>query len=415
LSALQPAREPDAPAPRNPFVSARFRLWWLGSIVAGTGLGIQTVTVPLFIRDRVDTELRAAAIAGALIAQTLPGALLALVGGAVADRVERYRILVRTFSVAAVVASAYVLLAALDVRVVWPVFPLAALVGAAGAFTNPARQSMLPQLVTRPQLQNGVIFGTMGFMATLQFLGPSVAGLVVDARGLTTAFGLEVILLAAGALVFSRVRTPTPEPTGATVLADLMEGVRYAQQHHSILGLLFLGTVIGVVFVGPFSVTVPIMVPDVFGASDKWVGLLWGCFGGGVFAGSLLLTLHRLPRRGLAVCLTISVGGVFQLLYGRTEVLGFAAAIQVLSGLNASVFINYVITLLQENTEPSMMGRVMSMYTLSFFGSMPIGYAQSGAVTSAFGPQASLLASGTAAVVIGLSCLVLMRRVRQLQ
>jgi hypothetical protein len=57
----------------------------------------------------------------------------------------------------------------------------------------------------------------------------------------------------------------------------------------------------------------------------------------------------------------------------------------------------------------------MSMYTLSFFGSMPIGYAQSGAVTSAFGPQASLLASGTAAVAIGLICLVFLRRVRQLQ
>ena len=387
----------------------------MASLVAGTGVGIQTVTVALFIRDRVDSDQRALAIAAALVAQTLPGALVALIGGTIADRVERSRILVRTYAISAAVAAFYVLLSGLDVRVIWPVFLLASLVGAAAAFSNPARQSMLPQLVTPSQLGNGVIFGTMGFMATLQFLGPSIAGLVVDARGLTTAFCLEVVLLCVGAALFSRVRTPVPEPTGGTVVADLLEGLRYARREPAILGLLLLGSVIGVVFIGPFSVTVPIMVPDVFGASDKWVGLLWGCFGAGVLTGSLLLTLQPLPRRGLAVCLTIVVGGVLQLLYGRTEQLGLAAGLQLLSGLNASVFMNYVVTLLQENTEPRMMGRVMSMYTLSFFASMPIGYAQSGLVTGAFGPQASLVASGAAAVAIGLACAILMRRVRELR
>lgn len=415
MTTPQTQPEPGEPPSRNPFASPGFGRWWLASLVAGTGVGIQTVTVPLFIRDRVDLDLRAVAIAGALVAQTLPGAFVALVGGTVADRVERRRILVRTYAIAAGVAAVYVLLSGLDVREVWPVFPLAALVGSAAAFTNPARQSMLPQLVTRPQLQNGVILGTMGFIAALQFLGPTVAGFLVDARGLTTAFALEVVLLATGAAVFSRVRTERPPPSGGSVLGDLVEGLRYARREHAILGLLFLGSVIGVVFIGPFSVTVPIMVPDVFGASDKWVGILWGCFGAGVFSGSLLLTLRPLPHRGLAVCLTITVGGVLQLLYGRTEVLLVAGGIQFLSGLNASVFMNYVVTLLQENTDPRMMGRVMSMYTLSFFASMPIGYAQAGAVTDAFGPQTTLVASGLAAIAIGLTCVALLRRVRELE
>jgi hypothetical protein len=161
-------------------------------------------------------------------------------------------------------------------------------------------------------------------------------------------------------------------------------------------------------------VTVPLIVPDVLHASDKWVGLLWGCFGGGVFAGSVFLTLRPLPGRGLAVCLTIFVGGITEVLYGMSDVLLLSAGLQVVSGLNASVFMNYVVALLQEQAEPRMMGRVMSMYSLVFFASMPIGYAQAGIVTRLFGPQTTLVASGCLAAAVGLGCVLLMRRVRSL-
>jgi MFS family permease len=407
-----PAADPSA---RNPFASPGFGRWWLASLVAGTGVGIQSVTVPLFIRDRVELDARALAIAGALIAQTLPGAFLALFGGAIADRVERRRILVRTYGVAAAVSALYVALAGLDVRSIWPVFPLAALVGSAGAFTNPARQSLLPQLVTRAQLQNGVILGTMGFMATLQFLGPTFAGLSVEAAGLAPTFLAEVALLALAAAIFAGVRAPAPAPSGRDVLGDLADGLRYVARSPSLRGLLFLATVPGLLFIGPFAVTLPLLVPDVFHAGDKWVGILWGCFGAGVFAGSLGLTLRPLPRRGLAVCVTNLVGGLSLVAYSRSETLGLSAAILVAWGLGASVFINYVVALLQEHTEPAMIGRVMSMYTLVFFVSMPIGYGQAGVLTRLFGPQPTLLAGGLAAAAVGALGLAGMKAVRSLR
>lgn len=403
---------PASDETRNPFASRRFTLWWLASIIAGIGIGIQTVTVPLFIRDRVATDTRALAIAGALIAQTLPGALLALLGGAMADRIERRRILVRGYAVAALVSTAYVLLGRFDVRAIWPVFPLAAMVGSAGAFTNPARQSLLPMLVTRAQLQNAVIFGTMGFMSAFQFLGPSIAGLITEAYGLTVAFTLEVLLLALGAAVFARVRTDQPAPTGRNVIGDLMDGLRYVIRSQAIVGLLFLAIVPGIFFIGPFGVTTPLLVPDVFHASDKWVGILWGCFGGGVVFGSLLLTLRPLPRRGLAVCIGNLVAGLVLILYGSSESLPLSVALLVVWGMCASVFINYVVALLQERSEKSMMGRVMSMYSLAFLASTPVGYAQAGVITTLYGPQTTLIANGVAAVAIGAACLLLLRSVR---
>jgi MFS family permease len=399
----------------NPFASTTFTRWWSASLLAGTGVGIQAVSVPLFIRDRVELDERAPAIAAVLVAQTLPGALLALFGGVVADRVERRRILVRSYGVAALVSTLYVLLAALDVRAIWPVFPLAALVGSAGAFSNPARQSLLPSLVTRAQLPNGVILGTMGFMATLQFLGPTVAGVVVDAQGLAVAFALEVALLAAAATAFSRIRAPQPPPSGRHVLGDLTDGLRYVAGQAHLRGLLSLAAVPGVFFIGPFAVTLPLLVPDVFGASDKWVGFLWGCFGAGVVAGSLLLTFRPLPRRGLAICLSNLTGGVVMLVYSRSDALYPSAALLVVWGLNASVFINYVVSLLQEHAEPRMLGRVMSMYSLVFFLAAPLGYGLAGATTAAFGPPATLLLNGAAAAAVGLLCLVGLRSVRALR
>jgi predicted MFS family arabinose efflux permease len=383
-------------------------------MIAGTGVGIQTVTVPLFIRDRVALDERALAIAAALVATALPGACLALFGGAAADRMEQRHILLRAYAVAAAVSTLYVALCVAGFAEIWPVFPLAAVVGSAGAFTNPARQSMLPQLVSRAALQNGVIFGTMGFMATLQFVGPSLGGLLTDAFGLAAAFSAEVALLLAGAAAFAGVRTTPPPPRERNVLGDLADGLRYATRHPGIRGVLALVSVPGVLFIGPFAVTVPIVVPDWFGASDRWVGLFWGCFGAGVFTGSLALMWRPIPRRGLAVCVSTLAGGILLLLYGSSRSLELSAALLFVWGLGASVFINYAVVLLQHHTDPSMIGRVMSMYTLVFLAASPVGYLQAGTVTDLFGPRAALLASGAAAAAVGLAAILFLRPVREL-
>ena len=416
--------EADAPAPvatetaggsRNPFTVAGFRLWWLASIVAGTGVGIQAVTVPLYIRDRVAEDHRAVAIAAALICQTLPGAALALVGGVVADRVERRRILVRTYLVAAAASLAYVGLAGMEADVIWPVFLLAAVVGSAGAFTNPARQAMVPQIVSQSQLQNAAIFGTMAFMATLQFGGPSIGGVLADGYGLTWAFATEVAALGAAALLFSRIATDPPIPTGKSVFRDLIEGLRYVRRNSSLLGILALVTIPGMLLMGPFMVTMVLIVQDVYEASDKFVGFLVGSMGGGILIGSFLLSVLKLRRRGFLLCFSLLSGGTFWILYGFAPNIWLAMGLVFIAGmLGPAIFINFAVALLQENSERAMMGRVMNIYGLGFSAAAPIGYAQAAWQVSLWGPQTTIAVSAGIAVMLGIVALLFLRPVTRL-
>jgi MFS family permease len=274
---------------------------------------------------------------------------------------------------------------------------------------------MLPQIVTRPQLQNGVIFGMMSFMAMLQFLGPTTGGIMADLTGLTPAFALEVVLLAAAALVFSTIATDRPVPSGASVFADLVAGMRYVRGNTAIFSLLCLGAVPGVFFIAPFMVTIPLVVPDLLERSDKWVGILSGCFGSGVVIGSIFLALRPFPRRGLAIILATVSGGLVLVVYGLSNNLALSALVLFVWGLGAAIFINYASGLIQEHTEQHVMGRVMSMYFLSFQLAQPVGFVLTGAVVSLVGLREALVGNGIAALVIGLLCLVFLRPVRALR
>ncbi len=401
---------------RNPFTVSGYRIWWIASVFAGSGVGIQAVTVPLFIRDRVSEGDRELFIAAALICQTLPGAAFALFGGVIADRHERRRILVRTYTVAAAVSLVYVALSGADVSAVWPVFILAAVVGSAGAFTNPARQSMMPQILRQEQIQNGAIFGTMAFMATLQFGGPTIGGFMADWFGLTIAFGAEVAMLAVAALLFGLIATDKPVPSGKSVRHDLVEGVKYIRKTPSLLGILVLGTVPGVFLIGPFAVTVVAMATDVFDKSDKWVGILWGCFGGGIVIGSILMSFIRFKRRGLLLSASVLMGGTLLAFYGASSNLPFSMISLVAMGIvGPAIFINFAVALLQENSDRAMMGRVMSMYGLSFTASTPVGYLQAGIQANLWGPQATIVSSSIIAAVIGLLAVLFLKPVNRLR
>jgi MFS family permease len=406
---------PDRPETRNPFATANYRWWWAATICGALAVGLQFVTVPLFVVDRVGADKKELAIAAALFSQLITSACLMLVGGVVADRVERRSILLRCYSIAAVVSTGYLFLTGFDVRQIWPVFILAAAVGSADAFSMPARMSMAPSILPRAQLQNGIILGTVAFMTAGQFLGPSVAGFIADGPGLKYAFATEVFFLALAALIATRLKSDRPTPTGRSVFGDLGDGIRFARGSPVILGLLFMMTLPPTFLMGPTRETTVFMVRDVWHESDKFIGVANGAFGAGVLFGSLALTTIRLRRRGLLLTgVSTVVGGFFFVLYGASEIMWIALGFQLVFGIFAALFMNNATPLLQEHAMGPMLGRVMSMSNLMFALGQPLGVVQSAIVTRAWGPQASIISSGVVFMIIGALAVIFLRPVRNL-
>ncbi len=414
-----PTAPGDAPIPpaddgRNPFRTVKYRWYWAAVVLGAMGVGIQMVTVPLFIRDRVSGDHRELIIAMALIAQTVPAALLTLVGGVAADRFERHRIMTRVWALAAVVSVMYVVITGFDWQQVWPVFILGAVIGSLDAFGAPARFSMPPQILPRSQVQNGIILNTVAFMAAFMFLGPAVGGILADFANLTVAFGAEVVFLLMGAALATRVRVPKPVSTGKSVFGDLADGIRYVAGRRVLLALLGMQLLPGLFLIAPFRVTLVAMVDDVLNSGDRYVGFMSAGFGIGVLAGSFALTLVRVRRRGLLLCAAPIAGGINLLAYGLSENLGLSLALMLPWGLGAAIFINMVTPLLQEHTEPQMLGRVMSMSSLAFGIATPLGFAQAGVLANAWGPQVALIVSGATISVLGVLCVLFLRPVRRM-
>lgn len=411
-AALAPA---EVELSRNPFRTPAYRRYFAAVVCGAMGVGIQVVTVPLFIRDRVSADNRELLIGLALICQLLPQALLILVGGVAADRFRRHRIITRVWSVAALVSLVYVALAVSDASAVWPVFILGAVIGSLDAFGQPARFSMPPQILPRQQVQNGIILNTVAFMAAFQFLGPSAGGLLSDFFNLATAFAAEVAFLVAGALLISRVQVPSPVPTGKSILGDLADGLGYVRRSPAIMALLAMQLLPGLLLIGPFRVTIVGMVQDVFHESDKFVGLLSGAFGSGALGGSIALTMLLIRRRGLVLCMAPIPGGLILIGYGLSTDIWVAVGLMVAWGLSAAVFINMVTPLLTETADPARLGRVMSVSSLCFAISIPLGLAHASVVSTIWSPEAALVASGVVCAALGVLCVIFLAPVRRLR
>jgi MFS family permease len=401
-------------ADRNPFAGAQYCWWWGMTFCASVAVGLQLVSVPAYVLDRTDTRFY---VALALLCQTVPTALLTLLGGATADRTARRRILLTTLAVAATTSVAYLALSLGDVRAIWPVFLIAAVVGATTAFQGPARSALVRMLAPGARLQNGVIFSTLAFMGGSQFIGPAIAGPTIRAFDLTAAFALEAVLLAAAWLCATRLRGIddglAPPSTG--LAEQVKEGARYVRSEARMWQLMLLSAVPGMFFMGVSQAVFPVFARDTFNGGADAQSLLNGGMGLGVLGGSLLLTRWGpRQRRGRWIIAGLPYSGAMMVLTGLAPSLQVAAALLLFSGLGAAVFINYSSTLLQTYAEPRLIGRVMSLWSLCFMAAVPVGNLYAGIGIQFSDPRAVLVGSGLVSAALGVVAFSTLRAARSL-
>lgn len=369
-----------------------FRLYWIGQIVSLVGTWMQTVSQPWLVLLLGGTPIQLGLV---LALQFAPSLALAPLGGVLADRVDKRRLLLVTQSVAALQAVALFALTVTNVVQIWHIMLLALALGFVNALDMPVRQSFAAELVPREELMNAITLNSASFNLA-RVIGPAVAGITLAFFGPAFNFLINAVSYLGVLTALRRMDPATMQPIARpaqhpSIRSSLSEGIRYAVRTPNVLWPLVLLAGVGT-FGMNFQTLLPLFAKYTLHLEADGFGALFAAMGVGSLIGSLSLAFMG-SRRPLVWMI---VGGatsfvLFEALLGLSRTPIAAFPVIVLVGLSSMLMVNSINVIVQRNVPNELRGRVMALYVTVFAGSTPIGGLVAGAVAQTWGPPAGFL------------------------
>lgn len=387
------------PASLRPLRSRNFALLWSAALVSNVGSWMQTVALGVVVTVRTHDPLWTGAVAAAAF---IPLGVLAPVGGALADRLDRRRWLIVTTLGETAAAAVLAVLAAGHAPALAMV-AMAFVGGTCAAVGFPAYQAMLPDLVPRDELLAAVSLSSAQFNLG-RVVGPALAGLVLAVGSASWAFVVNAASFGAVVVALLLIRLPAPEapPSGEGMVSRMVAGARVAFADpgcRSAIGLIAVVALVG----SPFIALVPAVAIEALHRGSTGTSVLVTAQGVGAVAGALSLAwMARVLGRGRLLVRALLAFPAALVLYGASSslvpaalaiVVVGAAYIGVLSGLN---------TVVQLRAPVEARGRVLGLYMMALGTIYPVGAVAEGAVARAVGIRAVTMGSGVLlALVVG--------------
>jgi MFS family permease len=357
--------------------SRDFRYLWFNAFSFFIGRGMQVVAVSWLVLDLTDSP---SLVGAALFAQGIPLALFSLPAGVWADRLDRLRLLIISQSASIAMTALLAALILADVVTTWSVFVLAFAMGTAMALGQPSRQALVPSLVGPERLMNAIVLNNL--VQNLSFvIGPALAGGLLATVGFGGTFLAQVALLAVGLPWLLAMRAPEVQQARprVSIMHELREGLAHVAESPFIRSLFVVTAFTGIFFVGTYQALLPVFARDVLDVGSSGLGLLSAAFGAGMFAGSLFIASRGdFARKGEVLLASLLVGSIVFLIFAVSRWYALSLLTMVGWGFGAAFFMNLTITLIQSHTPDHLMGRVMSVQALAFFGVSPIGNLEAG-------------------------------------
>ncbi len=389
-----------------------YRLWFLGQLVSLVGTWMQ-ITAQSFLVFQLTHSTAYLGYVG--FANGLPSWLFMLYGGVVADRVARRRLLVITQSTMMLLALVLAALSFTQLVQPWHVVLLALLLGLANAFDAPAGQAFVFDLVDREDVTNAIALNSSQFnLATV--VGPAVAGLTYAAFGPAWCFALNgaSYLAVITALLLMRLPVREPAARASSAFTQLKEGVRYTLGHPILRSLIAIQGVTAL-FGMAYATLLPAWAVAVLGGNATTNGLLQSARGAGSLLAALMIAaLAHVGRRGRWLTLGTFTFPLILLVFAAVRSMPLAMLVLVGVGWSSLLLFNSANTLVQSHVADEMRGRVMAIFSLTFFGGMPLCALWAGALADQIGPPLTLTASAGSLLVFAVLYWVLAPRVRQL-
>ena len=383
-----------------------YRLYFTGQIVGQSGTWMQTVTQSWLVLQLTNSPLKLGLIA---TLQSGPLLLLTLFTGVLADRANRRTLLFVTQTTQACLAVTLGILAWSGHARYWHVAVMAVLWGIMSSIDQPARQSLVMELVGRAHVTSAVGLNSAAFNGA-RIIGPAIAGILIARVGLSPGFFLNALAFVFAIAMLAQIpsRRPVPRIAPTTFVEEMLEGVLYAARTPAVRHILGLQIILSFC-VFNFSVYVPLLARDVLGMGAEGFGLLMTCLGvgalsAGLSVGAMGATAPR--QRMITIALTVSLCGLIGLSF--TRVFWLAALIMAITGFSGTLVMAGCNTTLQLRAPDALRGRVMSLYTLLSGGVFPIGAFWVGFVSEHWGVPRAFLVNGVVGL-LALAALLLAR------
>ena len=394
-----------------------FRLFWMGAFFSNVGTWMQAVAQGWLVLLLTNSAFWLGLDA---FMATAPGFIFTLVGGVFADLIDRRRLLLVTQVVAGVAALGLAVLVATNVVNRWMVLGFSFVTGCCMALASPSFLAMTYDLVGREDLPNAIAMNSTQFQLA-RVVGPALAGVAFRLFGLAGCFfanGLSFIAVVAALWVVRPVPFQPANPHSVrdrkAFWHDLTEGFRYVRNRPRVSALLLLSAV-NSLFGAPYFTLVPIYARDIFHLGETGLAVMMGTAGAGASLGALLVAyLGDFRRKGWLVLSGAILFGVFIASFAMASRLALSLTFLFGVGFSLVICVATINTLLQKLVTDQMRGRVMSMFILSFLGTMPVGNIVAGTVSSHIGPQYTLAAGGLIVALFGAGVMIFNERLRDL-
>ncbi len=380
----------------NPLTALKhknYRYYWLGMCVSLTGTWMQNMAQPWLALILTKSPLLVSLV-GAL--QFLPVLLFSAFMGVIVDRLPKKKLLVLTQSVSAAISLILAILVFTQMIQYWHLLILSLLLGVVNALDMPARQSFIIELVDKKNLMNAIALNSTAFNAA-RIVGPALAGIIIFYFGMAVCFFANSISYVAVLISLIFIKPNIVCQISAVkkkILAEAKDGFIYIYKHKVLFNTLFFVAIIGT-FAANFSVLVPVMTMEVLHQGEAGYGFLMSFLGVGSLIGAIFIaSISRNGPSNFIMKIIPAIIGVLLIGIGFMSLYILVGFFLAVTGFFFVAFSSNANSTMQIYTDNEYRGRVMSIYSLVFAGSTPIGNLYAGFFAERFGANTGFMACG---------------------
>jgi MFS family permease len=391
----------------NPFTALKhknFRYYWIGMCVSTTGTWMQNIAQPWLAYKLTNSPFLLSLITAL---QFMPVLLFSLFAGVIIDKIPKKKILIFTQSASLLITLVLAILVLSGHIKYWHILVAATALGFVNTLDMPARQSFVVELVGKEDLMNGIALNSMMFNLS-RIIGPAIAGIVMGYAGIATCFfanslsfgAVLISLFFIKPMIMKKALKAEKDEKNENIFLNILEGLKYILRHDILFATLLVMAVVGT-FAPNFSVLVPVFSTRILHQNEAGFGFLMSFMGVGSFIGAMLIaTLSKSGPKKFILYIVPVIVGAFLIIVGYTNIYFLTAVTLALTGFFFVMFSSSANSAMQLNSSNEYLGRVMSVYSLVFAGSTPLGSLYAGAITDRFNARIGFAACGAIIILL---------------